>query len=232
VGCYHYEWHAGDRYVFNNPLSYTDPTGYAGDGRAGCNGCTPEKIPEYCCGIGYRNSEGTTLTGLDAMYYLSDLSAMQSNRYDPSASSFGHEPVPGATQKPDGGYERTDDSIKPVTLDVDLIGAGIGAGLKAGLLVVAKLGEKGVAKALGSVPKPPTGKGATPLADRDSKRVWTKSENQAKLDAQGGKCANCGKETNLENSAGHHVKRHADGGKTNDANHAVVCDPCHIDLHK
>jgi RHS repeat-associated protein len=85
--------------------------------------------------------------------------------------------------------------------------------------------------AANKLPKPPTGKGAVPPSQRDPKRVWTKEENAKKLDQQGGNCANCGKPTDIDNAAGHHVDRHADGGKTDSGNHAVVCNPCHKDLH-
>ena len=82
---------------------------------------------------------------------------------------------------------------------------------------------------LGRLPKPPRGKGSVPPNQRDKKRVWTACENKKKLAAQDGKCANCGKPT--KKGAGHHIKRHADGGPTDDDNHAVVCDPCHKELH-
>jgi len=80
------------------------------------------------------------------------------------------------------------------------------------------------------LPKPPTGPGKTPKDQRDKKRTWSKSENANKLEKQGGKCAQCGEE--IDSGKGHHVDRHADGGATNDSNHAVVCEDCHKDLHK
>jgi RHS repeat-associated protein len=82
------------------------------------------------------------------------------------------------------------------------------------------------------LPKPPTGKGSTPPEDRDPKRTFTKSERQEKLDQQNGKCAQCGKDKTVDETNGHHVDRHADGGQTNDANHAEVCKDCHKELHK
>jgi type II secretory pathway pseudopilin PulG len=89
---------------------------------------------------------------------------------------------------------------------------------------------KGAAKAA-NLPKPPTGKGSVPPGQRDPKRVWSKDENAAKLQEQGGTCASCGKETSIDNAEGHHVERHADGGKTDADNQAVVCTDCHKDLH-
>jgi RHS repeat-associated protein len=84
----------------------------------------------------------------------------------------------------------------------------------------------------GALPKPPTGAGTVPKAERDPKRLWTASERQAKRDEQGGQCANgCGTAIDASNSRGHHKQRHADGGKTDDANHAEVCVDCHTKLH-
>jgi RHS repeat-associated protein len=82
------------------------------------------------------------------------------------------------------------------------------------------------------LPKLPTGKGSVPPEQRDPKRVWTKAENKRKLDQQGGKCANCGKDTTIDESRGHHTKRHADGTPTDDQHHAVVCIGCHKELHQ
>jgi hypothetical protein len=81
------------------------------------------------------------------------------------------------------------------------------------------------------IPKPPTGKGSVPPDQRDPKRVWSKDENAKKLDEQGGKCANCGQKTTIDDAKGHHIDRHADGGKTDSTNQAVVCTDCHKDLH-
>ena len=80
------------------------------------------------------------------------------------------------------------------------------------------------------LPKPPTGPGKVPKDQRDKKRAWTKKENASKLEQQGGKCAQCG--DSIEKGDGHHIDRHADGAPTNDANHAVVCHDCHVELHK
>jgi RHS repeat-associated protein len=79
------------------------------------------------------------------------------------------------------------------------------------------------------LPKPGHGKGSVPPAQRDKKRLWSQAENDAKLQLQCGKCAHC--DVTISKGVGHHVKRHADGGRTNDANHAVVCEPCHHELH-
>jgi Restriction endonuclease fold toxin 9 len=60
-------------------------------------------------------------------------------------------PTPGSTRDDSRDEKLADDSIKPVTWDLDLIGAGIGASLKAGLLIVGKVSEKVAAKSLAGV---------------------------------------------------------------------------------
>ncbi|HEV2960191.1 MAG TPA: RHS repeat-associated core domain-containing protein, partial [Candidatus Angelobacter sp.] len=92
---------------------------------------------------------------------------------------------------------------------------------------------KDKARTNGGLVKPDKGPGSVSKDQRDSKRVWPKSENDKKLDQQKGLCAHCGQPIQPGQGVGHHKKRHADGGKTDDQNHAVVCKPCHInDLHK
>jgi RHS repeat-associated protein len=83
------------------------------------------------------------------------------------------------------------------------------------------------------LPKLPTGKGSVPPDQRDPKRRYTKTEQQRKLDAQGGKCPGCGQNKTLDETQGHHKdKRHADGGRTDDANHGQLCIGCHKEVHK
>jgi RHS repeat-associated protein len=84
----------------------------------------------------------------------------------------------------------------------------------------------------GTLPKPPTGAGSVPPQDRDPQRNFSPKQREAKRDAQGGTCANgCGTAIDATNSRGHHIVRHADGGKTTDENHAEVCVDCHKELH-
>ncbi|MCC4596064.1 RHS domain-containing protein [Xanthomonas campestris pv. phormiicola] len=86
--------------------------------------------------------------------------------------------------------------------------------------------------AAGKLPTPPTGPGSVPKSERDPKRLFSDSEREAKRAEQGHQCANgCGKKIDGSNSAGHHIKRHADGGRTVPENHAEVCTQCHKDLH-
>jgi len=82
------------------------------------------------------------------------------------------------------------------------------------------------------IPKTRFGKGLVPKEKRDPKRVWWKRENKAKLEQQGGKCAQCGQDVKIEDADGHHMERHADGAPTDDANHVVLCKPCHKDVHR
>jgi len=85
---------------------------------------------------------------------------------------------------------------------------------------------------VGELPKPPRGPGSAPPTTRDPKRLWTPEERAAQREAQGGKCATgCGRNVDASNSRGHHIKRHADGGRTDATNHAEVCVDCHRKLH-
>ena len=124
---------------------------------------------------------------------------------------------------------------------------GASAGLRATLeAVVAPPGAKLVAKvagavgdaakavkAAGTLPKPGHGPGAVAKEDRDPKRLFTPAEREAKRAEQGNQCGNgCGTKIDETNSAGHHIKRHADGGRTASENHAEVCKDCHKEIHK
>lgn len=71
-----------------------------------------------------------------------------------------------------------------------------------------------------------------PPSQRDPKRVVPDAEKREVLSGQGGNCAQCGQPTTVKDSAAHHVQRHADGGPTTKDNTAVVCNPCHVDLHR
>ncbi|MDP3574133.1 MAG: FG-GAP-like repeat-containing protein [Archangium sp.] len=85
---------------------------------------------------------------------------------------------------------------------------------------------------VGSVPKPPRGDGSVPSALRDPQRRFSDTEKAAQRALQGDKCPGCNGSIDATNSRGHHVKRHADGGPTTQANHAQVCIDCHDDLHR
>jgi len=86
--------------------------------------------------------------------------------------------------------------------------------------------------AKGILPKAPPGRGTVPKSERDPKRFFTPSESQAKRTEQGNKCGNgCGKTIDQSNSRGHHIVRHADGGRTVSENHSEVCVDCHVKIH-
>lgn len=138
-------------------------------------------------------------------------------------------------------------TMKPIS---DLVGAGkvkaianakvelaaIREGLDASATAV-KNGLKGVGDALrslkeGSLPRPPTGPGKAPRSERDPKRFFTPAEREAKRAEQGHVCGNgCGTNIDESNSAGHHIERHSDGGRSVPENHSEVCTNCHKDLH-
>lgn len=83
-----------------------------------------------------------------------------------------------------------------------------------------------------ALPRPPRGAGSVPPGQRDPQRRFTNRERAAQREAQGNQCANgCGTRIDATNSDGHHVTRHADGGPTNQANHAEVCKDCHRKIH-
>lgn len=92
---------------------------------------------------------------------------------------------------------------------------------------------KDKARTNGGLAKPATGKGSVPKDRRDPKRSATKAERQQLLDGQKGICLWCGKPTTVDKTAAHHVKRHADGGRTKKSNLKAVCkQPCHVEIHK
>ena len=82
-----------------------------------------------------------------------------------------------------------------------------------------------------NIPKPPTGKGAVPVDQRDPKRVFSKDDKQEGLDENGGVCDCCGEELDIDDAIGHHIGRWADGFPTSRENQATVCKPCHKKLH-
>jgi hypothetical protein len=92
---------------------------------------------------------------------------------------------------------------------------------------------KDKARTNGGFAKPNKGPGSVPKDQRDSKRSLTRAERQKLLDQQKGICPWCGKPATVDKTATHHVKRHADGGKTKKPNLKAVCQkPCHHEIHK
>jgi RHS repeat-associated protein len=100
-----------------------------------------------------------------------------------------------------------------------------------GVAAVASLADLGgVVKRI--IPKAGFGKGLVAKALRDIKRFWTKAERRKKLEQQEGKCGQCGEPKTVEETNGHHIVRHADGGRTDDDNHVELCKPCHDAIHQ
>jgi len=96
----------------------------------------------------------------------------------------------------------------------------------------ARVVENGASASKGALPSVPAGPGTVPQSGRDPKRVFTPAEREAKRAEQMGQCANgCGTVIDNTNSRGHHIRRHADGGKTLPENHAEVCKDCHDEIH-
>ncbi len=87
-------------------------------------------------------------------------------------------------------------------------------------------------KASNGLPTPPKGPGSVPPSERDPKRTYTNTEKAQMLEKQDNKCAQCGVTITVDQAQGHHVVRHADGGKTDLDNGTAVCKECHINLHK
>ncbi|HEV2889971.1 MAG TPA: LamG-like jellyroll fold domain-containing protein [Frankiaceae bacterium] len=102
-----------------------------------------------------------------------------------------------------------------------------------GVLVHNTCNGPGGSMDLPEVPKPPTGPGSVAKADRDPRRLYSRSQVQRGLDKQGGVCAICREPIDdLADARGHHIDRHADGGLTDDGNLAVLCPECHADIHR
>ncbi|MEO1253298.1 MAG: DUF6443 domain-containing protein [Bacteroidota bacterium] len=89
-----------------------------------------------------------------------------------------------------------------------------------------------VFKKLDDIPLPKKGKGDVPPSQRDPKRAFSKKEKSDQLEAQDGKCAGCGENKTVDEVDGHHVERHADGGKTDRTNIVDLCKDCHKEIHK
>lgn len=86
---------------------------------------------------------------------------------------------------------------------------------------------------VGALPRPRSGAGSVPLAERAPSRRFSPAQRAERREAQGNQCANgCGTTIDQSNSRGHHIVRHADGGPTNVGNHAEVCVDCHVEIHR
>ncbi|WP_267102545.1 RHS repeat-associated core domain-containing protein [Xanthomonas sacchari] len=114
------------------------------------------------------------------------------------------------------------------------IAAAIPAGGRAvaAIKTIARQSEKVAEKAQNKLPNVPRGPGSVPPDQRDPQRYFPTPQREAKQAEQDYKCANgCGKDIDLSNAHGHHIERHADGGRTVSENHAEVCTECHKKIH-
>jgi hypothetical protein len=115
---------------------------------------------------------------------------------------------------------------------VKAIGVAVTTGIAVGELGAAAVDAvKPAGDSVGPVPKPSKGPGAVSPADRDPKRLFSRTQVKEALENQGG-CAGCGKPVDTSAAKGHHVKRHADGGQTTTDNLSAVCEDCHKEIHK
>jgi hypothetical protein len=64
----------------------------------------------------------------------------------------------------------------------------------------------------------------------DRRRLFTARQVRQLVIAADYKCERCGAELSDRNFQTHHVRRHADGGRTELYNGMVVCIPCHKEL--
>lgn len=70
------------------------------------------------------------------------------------------------------------------------------------------------------------------LVPLDPKREYTEDERIAVFRLQGGKCQRCGEMLEMNNFHVHHKVPWTKGGQTTLENALLLCERCHIDLHK
>lgn len=223
-------------YVLNNPLNATDPTGFDSDPLLEDTQESVAWATKWHNGASNGGQIDQRAVTASTQFLSASVSVTegQVQVQSGSAALYGGELDYGNGVVVAGGAFGKDlEGGIPISPRVDLPARFLRDATRRGVPEVPAEAIGSAAKpTVGALPKPATGRGTVPPSERDPKRVWTKEENAKQLKLQGGQCANCGKPTAMDNSAGHHKKRHADGGKTNPENHAVVCDPCHRDLHK
>jgi RHS repeat-associated protein len=203
-------------YVRNNPLIRVDADGHC---------CDPDDVINFLGGA--MNAFGSdNLLGAGRQQQTTAAGQVGAAVGDFTAAAVGAtETLAGAGGDIVGGA-------------LDLTGVGAVAGIPINIVSTAAVIQGSAAAvegsthlAMGLLPKPPTGKGSVPADQRDPKRTSTAGEKSQKLSEQGGKCANCEKPVKDGDGIGHHVDRHADGGKTDSNNVPVVCKDCHKELH-
>lgn len=146
--------------------------------------------------------------------------------------AFREDPV-GATIMTLGIVVDVADTLLSPGPDATLVAAGINGtrmvAREAGERAATETGEAAIERS--APPRPSRGPGSVPRSERDPRRTWSPSERAAQRKAQGSQCGNgCGTRIDETNSRGHHVTRHADGGRTDQTNHAEVCVNCHREI--
>jgi RHS repeat-associated protein len=77
-----------------------------------------------------------------------------------------------------------------------------------------------------------TGPGTVPKSERDPRRYFSRKDKEKRLESTGGVCDDCRNPLPAPKAKGHHNQRHADGGRTSDANLRVLCADCHGKRHR
>jgi RHS repeat-associated protein len=89
-----------------------------------------------------------------------------------------------------------------------------------------------IARGKDKIPKPPTGRGAVPLEERDPKRNFSECDKRAHYQQNGGTCDKCLESKPFSDLEGHHGTRWADGGRSVPSELYLLCIPCHDELHR
>ncbi len=122
--------------------------------------------------------------------------------------------------------------------------ASVGEKLLAGFDLLTGFGDeaKAAGKALGitddakdvtkKIGKSKRGKGSVDPSDRDPQRAFSKKQKEEMQKRQNGECPNCGEKKDISEMDGHHIDRHADGGRTTTDNGVNLCKDCHKDVHR